>query len=72
MASFVSQVRDMFFVLVERVTGYGREEEEAQLHLHVVQRGQAGASHVPKVNLASDEAVDGSGGSRDGVHANSR
>lgn len=28
MASIAAQLKDMFFVLVERVTGYGRDENQ--------------------------------------------
>nr|TKW06861.1 hypothetical protein SEVIR_7G268400v2 [Setaria viridis] len=32
MASFAAQLKDMFFFLVERVTGYGGRQEEPKLH----------------------------------------
>ncbi|TVU25871.1 hypothetical protein EJB05_28385 [Eragrostis curvula] len=45
MASFAAQLKDMFFVLIERVTGYGRAEEK---------HAAAGAQEPQK--LASVEA----------------
>ncbi|XP_004976985.1 uncharacterized protein LOC101785998 isoform X2 [Setaria italica] len=45
MASIAAQLKDMFFVLVERVTGYGRDEN---------QKNSAGAQDEP-TKLASAE-----------------
>ncbi|KAL6651481.1 hypothetical protein ACP70R_010406 [Stipagrostis hirtigluma subsp. patula] len=70
MASFVAQLKDMFFVLVERVTGFGREEEEPKLH--VVQRvGHASKNPGRKVGDADDETSE-TGGSSDGIHVGFR
>ncbi|KAL6844032.1 hypothetical protein ACP4OV_025705 [Aristida adscensionis] len=71
MAGFVEQLKDMLFVLVQRVTGNGREEEDPELR--TVQRVQVVTSQNLKAKAGDlNRGLDENGGSLDGVNNHTR